>query len=228
MSDIVTLPFPLMDDTDCYHNVGGVLGKGPLMRAIVAELFPVVRPWKECVVYFPDTPPWRPISPDLARYSVGRANRKAPGAKQCSPEVNPEWKDPARIKPIDPSAKFLHMLDDELNDPERLDKDYLARLIKKKYITEEVYGLTWPTEERVYNEQQEAELERAAGYRSQIKYDAGPFWTRKGRWTGLWPAPVSAHWHYIQRETIPKSTDANLTEAFSVALYQTRRQCRAR
>jgi hypothetical protein len=223
-----TGPFPLFFSHDrgvgryrCHSiGAGGRCGNSPQMRVAMANLFPVVRPWKECVVYFPDPLPWRPISPDLARYSVERANRKAPGAKQCSPEVKPAvWKNPARTKPIDPSAKFLHMLDDELNDPERLDKDYLARLIKKKYITEEVYGLTWPTEERVYNEQQEAELERAAGYRSQIKYDAGPFWTRKGRWTGLWPAPVSAHWHYIQRETIPESTDANLTEAFSVTLY---------
>ena len=191
MSDIVTLPFPLMDDTDCYHNVGGVLGNGPLLRVIVAELFPVVRPWKECDVHFPDSPPWRPINPAFARYSV--VTRVKENAAPCRDrakvtrpwpaEVRPVWRSPANTEPVDFVTQLEMEYDSELNDERRIDKEYVAR---------GMLGLTVPTERRTSNEL-DAEITRWGGAHSQIKFDAGPFWTKKG-WL---PAPEANHWQYI-------------------------------
>ena len=212
MSDIITLPFPLLDDTDCYRNVGGVFGNGPLMQVIVAELFSVVRPWKECVVHFPDSPPWRPIDPDFACYSVvTRAKENAvpsrDRAKVTRPwpaEVRPVWRSPVNAEPVDFVTQLEMEYDSELNDERR---------INKEYVTKGMLGLTVPTERRTSSDL-EAEIARWSGAHSQIKFDAGPFWTKKG-WL---PAPEANHWQYIARQ-YADPTEVDLIAAFSRMLY---------
>jgi uncharacterized protein YxeA len=233
MSDIITLPFPLFDDTDRYRSVGRVFGNGSCMIVALADPFPVVHPWKECAIYFeqPRSPYKAPLRVTVNGASVVRARTRANAAPQRGRTkvtrpwpagVRPAWQDPATTKPLDPDTKLIFIVDDlftegRLNDPARLDTDYLARLIQKEYVTKQVFNPTQPTEERIYSKQQKAELARA-GNHSQIKFDAGPFWVKHGRYFGLQERKQD-HWHYIGRKDIPEPTEACLTLAFSVMLY---------
>ena len=83
MSDLVTLPFPLFDDTHFYHSVGRVFGSGSCMIVALADPFPVVRPWKECVTHFeePRSPYKAPLRVTVSDASVARARARAASAK---------------------------------------------------------------------------------------------------------------------------------------------------
>ena len=144
MSDIVTLPFPLFDDTDFYHSVGRVFGNGSCMIVALADPFPVVRPWKECAIHFeePRSPYKAPLRVTVSDASVARARANAAHAKPRSPEIKPAWEEPA---------------------------------------TETVDGMV----RRVYSDDELAAIARWQGTYSQIKYDAGPFWLKQGRYFGL-------------------------------------------
>jgi hypothetical protein len=176
MPDIVTLPFPLFDDTDFYHSVGRVFGNGSCMIAVLADPFPVVRPWKECVIHFeePRSPCKAPLRVTVSDASVARARANAARAKPRLPEIKPVWEEPA---------------------------------------TETVDGMA----RRVYGDDELAAITRWQGAYSQIKYDAGPFWLKQGRYFGL-EEREQPHWRYIDRRyTDP--TKADLTVAFSRMLY---------
>ena len=177
MRDIVTLPYPLLDDTDFYHSVGRVFGNGSCMIVALADPFPVVRPWKECVIHFeePRSPYRTPLRVTVSPASVVRARANAAHAKPRSPEIKPAWEEPA---------------------------------------TETVDGMV----RRAYSDDELATIARWQGAYSQIKYDAGPFWLKRGRYFGLEERPQS-HWRHIDRQ-YTEPTGVDLTVAFSRMLWQ--------
>ena len=97
MPDLVTLPFPLFDDTDFYHSVGRVFGNGSCMIVALADPFPVVRPWKECTIHFeePRSPFRAPLRVTVSDASVVRARANAAHIKPPPPEIKPAWEEPA-------------------------------------------------------------------------------------------------------------------------------------
>jgi hypothetical protein len=186
MPDIITLPFPLFDDTDFYHSVGRVFGNGSIMLVPLVP-FPVVRPWKECAIHFeePRSPFKAPLRVTVSDASVARARANAAHAKPRSPEIKPVWEEPA---------------------------------------AETVDG----TVRRVYSDDELATLARWQGTYSQIKYDAGPFWLKRGRYFGLeerkqhhWRHSDSTKWpETLRRATYTDPTEADLIVAFSRMLYR--------
>jgi hypothetical protein len=143
MPDLVTLPFPLFDDTDCYHSVGRVFGNGPLMRVIVAD--PVVRSWRECAIRFEPLrsdkplkqfllPPPGAVSKTSARRATITTTPVAAARMALWANALPGWCDQD-----EPAAKILQTALGIWLVPEEIDKEdeqvlMTLRLVDDKYF----------------------------------------------------------------------------------------------
>ena len=212
---------------------GGPCGNNPQMRVMMPDLFPATRPWKSSAIQFQDprtrSPYKPPIRVSVTESSVARARAEAilqaayRAAKPRPTEVKPAWRTPLSTEPVDSVTQLEMSYDGELNDERRVDK---------KYVTKGILGHTLPTERRI-SSVLDVEIARWQGAYSQIKYDAGPFWLKRGRYFGLeerkqysWRHSDSTKWPetlrraaYIDRQyTDP--TETGLIAAFSHMLYR--------
>jgi hypothetical protein len=163
-------------------------------RARTDGTLPALPKWRDSAVRFSKLPPWqhprRAISVNVSDASVIRSRLRADQAVPRPADAEPVWTRPPE-EPVD----FLTQWD-MFFDAEFQDKAHPTVALQR----------------RVYGEQERAEIARASGAFSQIKYEAGPFWS--GR-VGFLEERAAHHWRYIDRRTIPVPTESDLTSAFS-------------
>jgi hypothetical protein len=208
------------------------------MIVAMPDLFPVVRPWKEAAIHFAEAPAFGPQN--LTRCtvneaSVARARARADAipsrrdktavTRPWPVEAKPLWQSPVTVEPVDSVTQLEMASDSELND---------GRFIDKKYVAKAMLGPTIPLRRRIASDLA-VDIARWDGVHSQIKFDAGPFWLKHGKYFGL-EERVQPHWRYIGRphtdqtqvDTVAftldcqytKPTENDLTVAFSRMLWR--------
>jgi hypothetical protein len=177
-------------------------------RAEQAPRYHVMAQWLEM-------PPQVTMTADKARYnvsaaSVARAKVQAGAVQSRTQDLRWHGANHRRI------AELIREIGKSWKAPavEQIEYAMTIAMLLDNLLTET--GIA--TERRVYDAEELAMLSRwTRGLFSQIRYDAGPFWT--GR-KGILEGRTAPHWHYIDRSIIVAASESDLHSAFSRMLHR--------